>query len=179
VASHWYSATAPNTSLPHTSSPITSMPTIEVLTGEVKIAKSPIRIRASGLGSCVAVVLYDNSKRIGGIAHVMLPSTDHYLLGDDLLKYADEAVPFLIKEMVDMGANRHRLHARLVGGAKVVEDVIDIWDQVSTSCQDILAKHGIEILAKRIGGHENRHVILDTATGVLWYGEGGGIERVL
>lgn len=51
---------------------------IDIKIGEVKVVKPPIRLRASALGSCVAVVLYDNVERIGGMAHVMLPTTPRY-----------------------------------------------------------------------------------------------------
>lgn len=155
------------------------MDIIDLTIGEVKVAQPPTRLRTSALGSCVAVALYDNVERIGGMAHVMLPSTDHYLRGDDLLKYADEAIPYLIKEIVDAGANRYGLHARLVGGAMIVDDTIDIGSEVVKSIEEMLEKHGIEIVAKRVGGHENRNVILDTATGTLWYSENGGAEKAL
>lgn len=155
------------------------MDTIDISVGEVRATKPPARLRTSALGSCVAVVLYDNVERIGGMAHVVLPTADTYLRGDELLKYADEAIPYLIKQIVDMGANRYGLHARLVGGAMIVDDVIDIGSQVVKSCQDILYKHGIEITAQRVGGRENRAAVLDVATGTLWYSENGGVEKVL
>lgn len=155
------------------------MDILDITIGEVKVAKPPTWLRTSALGSCVACALYDKVEQIGGMAHIMLPSTDNYLRGDGLLKYADEAIPYLIKQMVDMGANRYGLHCRLVGGAMIIDDVIDIGGQVVKSCQDILYKHGIEITAQRIGGHENRSVILDTGTGVLWYSENGGAEKAL
>lgn len=152
---------------------------IDVDIGQVKVAKSPTRLRTSALGSCVAVVIYCNIKNVGGMAHVMLPSTDNYLYGAEPLKYADEAIPFLIKEMIDAGANKYNLHARLVGGAMVAEDSIDIGAQVEKSVEETLAKHGIEITAKRVGGHANRSATLDTATGTLWYSENGGAEKAL
>jgi chemotaxis protein CheD len=152
---------------------------IDLNSGDVHVARPPMRLRAPALGSCVAVVLYDNVEQIGGMAHVMLPSTDHYLRGDDLLKYADEAIPYLLKLMVDAGANRYGLHARLVGGAMIIYDKINIGRQVIKSCQDILYKHGIEIVAENVGGRESRNATLDTATGTLWYNIGSGVEKVL
>lgn len=155
------------------------MDVIEVATGEVKVAKSPICLRSSVLGSCVCCVLYDQAEQIGGMAHVMLPTTEHYLRGNDLLKYANEAIPYLIKQMVDLGANRYGLHGRLVGGAMIIEDEIDIGGQVIESCRELLYKHGIEIVAQRVGGRANRNATLDVATGTLWYQEGGGAEKAL
>ena len=145
----------------------------------MKVAKSPARLRASSLGSCVAVVLYDKVEQIGGMAHVMLPSTDHYLRGDDPLKYADEAIPYLIKQMVDAGANRYGLHARMVGGALMIKDIEDIGAEVVKAVEEILRKSGIEIVAQKIRGYEYRTATLDVATGTLWYSEGNGLEKAL
>jgi chemotaxis protein CheD len=152
---------------------------IDLNPGDVHVGKPPACLRTNALGSCVAVVLYDKVEQVGGMAHVMLPSTDHYLQGDDLLKYADEAIPYLIKEIVEVGANRYGLHARLVGGAMIVEDSIDIGSQVVKSCQDALCKHGVEITARRIGGNASRTATLDAATGILWYTENSGMEKAL
>lgn len=72
------------------------MDIIDLTIGEVKVAKPPTRLRTSALGSCVACVLYDKVEQVGGMAHIMLPTTDNYLRGADPLKYADEAIPYLI-----------------------------------------------------------------------------------
>jgi chemotaxis protein CheD len=153
--------------------------TIEVNTGQVKIAKAPMRLRAPALGSCVAVTLYCNFSNVGGMAHVMLASTDHYLAGEDPLKYADEAIPYLIKLMVDAGANKYGIHAKLVGGAMITKDTMNIGQMVEISVEEILAKSGVEITARRIGGRASRTVTLDIATGILWYTENSGIEKAL
>jgi chemotaxis protein CheD len=152
---------------------------IELSIGDVRVGKPPMRLRTSALGSCVAVVLYDIVKQIGGMAHVMLPSTDYYLKGEDPLKYADEAVPYLLKCMVDTGAKRYDLNARLVGGAMIAKDTLNIGEMVEKSIEDILVKIGIEVIAKRIGGNVSRSATLDITTGTLWYSENNGIEKAL
>jgi len=171
------------------------MDIIEINVGEAKTAKPPTRLRTNALGSCIACVLYDKVNQIGGIAHIMLPSTDNYLYGSEPLKYADEAIPYLIKEMEKISnckfqiANLEnnlksaicnlQLTARLVGGAMVVEDTINIGAQVTKSVEEVLGKYGIEIIVRKVGGHESRSVTLDTATGTLWYTENSGVEKAL
>lgn len=68
-----------------------------------------------GLGSCIGVALYDEFTKIGGLAHVMLPESK----GKNKIesKYADTAIPFLLDKMMEQGAKRQRLKAKLVGGA--------------------------------------------------------------
>ena len=44
---------------------------IQVTIGEGVVAETPHVITSLGLGSCVAVILYDAGRRTGGLAHVM------------------------------------------------------------------------------------------------------------
>ena len=46
---------------------------IKVGIAQMDVVKAPNTIRTSGLGSCVGVILYDESKQIAGLIHVMLP----------------------------------------------------------------------------------------------------------
>jgi chemotaxis protein CheD len=48
---------------------------VKVGIADMNIVKSPDSIRTSGLGSCVGVVLYDESRKIAGLVHVMLPDS--------------------------------------------------------------------------------------------------------
>jgi chemotaxis protein CheD len=152
---------------------------IDLYPGDVRIAMPPTRLRSPALGSCVAVALYDIVIGVGGMAHVMLPSTKHYSRGSDLLKYADQAIPYLIKKMVEFGASRKEIRARLVGGAMMVEGIMNIGAMVIESVEDTLKCEGIEITGRRLGGNVCRTSILDIATGTLWYTEDNGEERVL
>ena len=49
---------------------------IKVGMADYKIAKSPDSLITLGLGSCVGVVIYDKTKQIAGMAHIMLPASD-------------------------------------------------------------------------------------------------------
>jgi chemotaxis protein CheD len=155
------------------------MEIIELNPGDVHVARPPARLRAPALGSCVAVTLYCNISNVGGMAHVMFPSTDHYLEGEDPLKYADEAIPYLIKKMIDAGANKYNIRARLVGGAMITKDTMDIGQMVEKSVEEELAKSELEITGRRIGGNASRTATLDMATGILWYTENNGVDKAL
>jgi len=81
--------------------------------------------------------------------------------------------------MINAGANKYGIHARLVGGAMIVDDTINIGVLVEKSVEDVLGKYKIEITARKVGGHESRSATLDTATGTLWYSENSGVEKAL
>ena len=72
-----------------------------------------------GLGSCVAILLYDSAAEVGGLAHVLLPSPALTRSVDNPAKFPQTAVPRLLEEMAARGANPRRVTARLAGGASM------------------------------------------------------------
>jgi chemotaxis protein CheD len=155
------------------------MITITVPVGKIRAVKSPGQLKTNSLGSCVACVFYHPETQIGGMAHVMLPSSDLYIMGDNPLKYANEAIPCLIQLLNDMGAETSGLQARIVGGAMMVQATEDIGTEVSDAVKQQLKEFNIPLVGERIEGTVNRSARLDTGTGVLWYTEASGVEKVL
>ncbi|HSM16506.1 MAG TPA: chemotaxis protein CheD [Gemmatimonadales bacterium] len=72
-----------------------------------------------GISSCVVVAVHDPVTNIGGLAHILLPSPS--LTGERGKpgKFPQTAIPLLVEGMVEAGAGRRRLHARLIGGASM------------------------------------------------------------
>lgn len=56
-----------------------------------------------GLGSCIGLVIHDETRKIGGLAHVMLPKSSGKP-NERAGKYADTAVEVLIKELTQKEA---------------------------------------------------------------------------
>jgi chemotaxis protein CheD len=97
---------------------------IEVRIGEMEISKSPDILKAL-LGSCVAAILYDKVNKIGGLAHIFLPSKAMSRDGDNHpdSRFADSAIPSLLKSVIDAGAKKTNVVAYLVGGNNVLTTV--------------------------------------------------------
>ncbi len=72
-----------------------------------------------GLGSCVAMVLYDPVSRTGGLAHLLLPSPSLARDQSNPGRFPETVLPLLLGRMVATGAERDRITARLVGGASM------------------------------------------------------------
>lgn len=72
-----------------------------------------------GLGSCVAIALYDPEPRVGGLVHLLLPSPTLARDRDNHARFPETAVPLLLREMAKLGARPERITARLVGGASM------------------------------------------------------------
>ena len=49
--------------------------TVKVGMADLNLCKSPDMITTIGLGSCIGIALYDPVKKIGGLAHIMLPDS--------------------------------------------------------------------------------------------------------
>lgn len=72
-----------------------------------------------GLGSCVAIALYDPQARAGGLVHLLLPSPSLARDRSNPARFPETAVPLLLNEMQKAGAQIERVTARLVGGASM------------------------------------------------------------
>lgn len=95
---------------------------ISVGVAELKVSSNSTVLASFGLGSCVAVAIFDPLRKIGGLAHVMLPeSRGRPPLETAKGKFADTAVPELVQELVNMGARQKGLKCKIVGGSQMFE----------------------------------------------------------
>src|SRR5690554_6000925 len=92
---------------------------IKVGMASLKASLHPSVLVTLGLGSCVGVALYDPHSRVVGLAHVMLPSSLQSRKRDNIAKFADTAVDKLVHDMIELGACRERIFAKLAGGAQM------------------------------------------------------------
>lgn len=138
------------------------------------IAKSPVLIETIGLGSCVGIVLFDPYTKIGGMAHCMLPdmSCVKRSANENLSKYVNTAIDKMCDEMIENGAKKKYLWAKLAGGANMFPDVIKDSSKIigfrNTETAKIKLKQmDIPIIAEDIGGSHGRTIMLNTDTGDL------------
>ena len=135
--------------------------------GQMAVCHSPEQLSCLGLGSCVAVILYDPQVRIGGMVHVLLPKAPQKV--DLEGKYADTGTRMLVKEMTFNGAAKDRLVAKLVGGAQMFKNlnvqVANIGRFNVLEARKILREFSIRIVAEDIEGDRGRSAYLDSTTG--------------
>jgi chemotaxis protein CheD len=125
-----------------------------------------------GLGSSLAVILYDEGVKAGGIVHYMFPNaaTGSLKTKDYPAMYADFGIPQLVKSCMELGARKDALSATLVGGAFMLGKGISqsISDRNISAARNILSEMGIKVTAKYTGGNHTRTVRLDIATGKVY-----------
>jgi chemotaxis protein CheD len=159
---------------------------VSVAIGQWAVAAAPTRIRTL-LGSCVGIVLYDRLARLGGLAHVVLPTAHGSV--EHPGKYADTAIPMLIADFDRRlgGKARPRLIAKLVGGANMFQmdsgvrenSGLNIGRRNHEAIEQILNRLTIPIIARDVGGSAGRRLTLDTTSGMVTVRVPGGIDYEL
>jgi chemotaxis protein CheD len=123
-----------------------------------------------GLGSCVAILLHDPEARIGGLAHVLLPSPALSRRDANPAKFPQSAVPRLLELMVADGAQPARVSARLAGGASMFASLsppgtINMGERNLVAARQVLRTHGVPLLGEAVGGDFGRTVRLSVNDG--------------
>lgn len=143
---------------------------IKVGIAQMDVVKMPDTIRTSGLGSCVGVVLYDESKKIAGLVHVMLP--DSSLARTEFLnhaKFADTGISALIELLKLEGVQAFRLKAKIAGGSQMFKftsdkDSMRIGPRNVEAVKIELKKNGIPLVAEDTGGDSGRTIEFNPMT---------------
>lgn len=146
---------------------------IKVGIADMNIAKAPNLIRTAGLGSCVGIVLYDLGKKIGGLAHIMLPDSS-LSRGETIhvAKFADTAIETLVHQLVRNGARASFLKAKIAGGAQMFQfaqkkEMMRIGPRNVEAVKKELERLHIPIVSEDVGGSNGRTIEFDTETGIL------------
>jgi chemotaxis protein CheD len=138
--------------------------------GEIAYAQEPRVLITQALGSCIGVALWDPRSHLGGMAHVMLPTSPGNGFTGRRHRFADLAVPELIDQMVEAGAGRHRLIAKVAGGASMFkgESGLDsIGGRNAAAVLEQLERCGLAVRAADTGGSHARTIELHLDSGVL------------
>ena len=149
----------------------------------IAVAKASGRLVAVGLGSCVAVTLYDRAKAIGGMAHILLPDPSAARDDSNPGRFATTAVPLLRDALIAAGA-RGPFEAKLVGGAALFGTMLGAGGQQMgernvNATRKALTTLRISILASDTGGGSGRTVSFDVANGSVEVRSVRGGSRVL
>lgn len=138
------------------------MTDFRVKVADYAVAKGEGVISTIGLGSCVAITIYDRQARVGGMAHVLLPSEGLSRDKDNRAKFPGTAVPLLLEEMKKLGA-RGPYTAKIAGGSSMFGALIpaggiNMGERNVLSARQALAEAGVPLAAQDVGGDYGRSV---------------------
>lgn len=129
---------------------------INVVQGQYAVVSQPGTMLSTILGSCVAACVRDPVARVGGMNHFLLPGDE--AAGSESLKYGVNAMELLINGLLQKGALRSRLEAKLFGGAQVVRNLSDIGAKNAEFALRFLRAEGIACVGQSLGGDKARRV---------------------
>lgn len=143
---------------------------VKVGIADLNVVKAPNRIRTSGLGSCVGVVIYDSYKQVAGLAHIMLPDSSLTKQENfNKYKYADTAIDILVEKLIQLGARKNQLKAKMAGGAQMFQlqsasEIMRIGPRNVEAVKERLNFHQIPIVSSDTGGNQGRTIEFDPVT---------------
>ena len=97
---------------------------LNIVQGEFHVSDNADLVLTTILGSCVAACLHDPVAGVGGMNHFLLPGDDASHASGN--RYGVHAMELLVNGLLQSGARRERLQAKLFGGARMLQGLTDV-----------------------------------------------------
>ena len=140
-----------------------------LIPGKIFAAAQPFAI-STIVGSGVALCLWDSAHRIGGANHFMLPEGPED--SENATRYANVANPALLQRVLDLGADRKDLEARIFGGSLPSVTFGNGGDRLGDRNVQVathfLNMNGIRLVQTEVGGTRGRKLVFHTDDGHAW-----------
>lgn len=150
--------------------------------GEYHVVHAPEKLVCLGLGSCVGIAIFDLSTQIGGLIHAILPKYEEGRDKTNASKYADSAIMLMVDELVEMGARKPLLKAKIAGGAQmfsfISSDTLNIGLRNSAVAKETLKKENIPLLAEDVGGTKGRTIFFNSSDGSIRIHKNGEVSQI-
>ena len=146
------------------------MSQITVDISDMRVSASPDDLIVTyALGSCIAVIVHDPKRKVGGMIHYMLPLSEiaPEKAKDKPAMFADTGIPELFRTMYGLGCDKKDLVVKVAGGGALYDDkgLFSIGKRNYTVLRKMFWKAGVIIAAEDVGGAKSR-------TARLWVGDG-------
>ena len=146
---------------------LTESPTLLVAgIGEMVMSSSQnTHLVAYGLGSCIALAVWDPRAKVGGLAHFMLPNGPAN--NSSPVKFIDTGLDTFLKAVEAKGAVLNRSTLRAAGAAAMltVGGGLAIGKRNAETMQAALSERGLTLAATSLGGNVGRTVQLEVSDG--------------
>jgi chemotaxis protein CheD len=140
-----------------------------LIPGKIFAAAQPFAI-STIVGSGIALCLWDSAHRIGGANHFILPEGPED--SENATRYANVASPALLQRMLDLGAERKTLEARIFGGSLPAVTFSNGGDCLGErnvqAVTRFLSMSDIRLVQSEVGGTQGRKLVFHTDDGRAW-----------
>ena len=143
---------------------------IEVQMAQMQISQAPATLVTKGLGSCLGITFWDPGKKIGGMAHPMLPDFDKARVKSNPSRFVNSAVKTMLEEMEKKGCSRSRIVVKIFGGAHMfsfinTDSVLNVGQKNIEMAISVLKELNMKISGQEVGGTFGRTIYLNTDDG--------------
>jgi len=145
-------------SLTSPTSAVTGGLRVHVVQGEQFVTDDPEAVLTTLLGSCVAACMRDPLAGVGGMNHFLLPGGRSQSLDTEAQRHGVHAMELLVNALLQRGARRERLEAKLFGGARLIDGLTDVGRQNADFAERFLADEGIRHVGGSLRGEHGRKV---------------------
>ena len=128
---------------------------VHVVQGEQYVTDDPDVVLTTLLGSCVAACMRDPVAGVGGMNHFLLPGGRS---DSGAQRHGVHAMELLVNALLQRGARRERLEAKLFGGARLIDGLTDVGRQNAEFGQRFLADEGIRHIGGSLLGEHGRKI---------------------
>ena len=144
----------------------TDVPLLAAGIGEMVLSRDPASVLVAwGLGSCVALSVWDPIVGVAGLAHFMLPLGP---TGVPPAKFVESGIDPFLEAFSKLGGSTRRAHLKAAGGASmltVMTGGLDIGRRNSETLAKELVARGLTLKGSALGGTAGRTVQLSVGDG--------------
>ncbi len=132
---------------------------INIVQGEQHVDNDANVVLTTILGSCIAACIWDGLAGVGGMNHFLLPGDGkHRQAGGDAMRYGVHAMELLVNALLQRGAMKSRMRAKLFGGARMIKGLTDIGELNASFAERFLAAEGIALAGGSLRGEQGRRI---------------------
>lgn len=142
------------------------------------MGENPFRLVTRALGSCLGITLYNPLKKLGAMAHPMLPDIERARTNANPSRYVNHTIRKMVEDLEKAGSARSLLVAKLFGGARMFafissDSLLNVGEKNIAMAREVFNELNIKISAEEVGGTfgrtielnlENGKVVVDTAS---------------
>jgi len=138
---------------------------VQILPGQFYVSDQEEYI-TTVLGSCISVCLRDPILSIGGMNHFMLPGNEIVTGGNgDIARFGTHAMEMLINDLLKIGANKHHLVAKMIGGGNMLQSEHGVGARNTEFAREFLRLEGYPIEGEDVGSAFSRKVRFNPVSG--------------
>jgi chemotaxis protein CheD len=150
---------------------------LNIVQGEFQVIGDPEIYLTTILGSCVAACLTDPVAKMGGMNHFLLPGEE----GSDKasMSHGVHAMELLVNGLLQRGARRDRLQAKLFGGARMLRGLTDVGLCNADFAERFIKRERIALTGGSLRGERGRRVQFWPTTGRVRLMTLGGADETI